>query len=51
VPQAAADALLLAAENPDLRTRAAGINLERLSRAEVNLVRSQMEVFYQRLPG
>jgi hypothetical protein len=51
VPQAAADALVLAAENTQLRARAAEINLQRLSRAEVNLVRSQMEVFYQRLAG
>jgi glycosyltransferase involved in cell wall biosynthesis len=51
VPQPAADALVLAAENTQLRARAAEINLQRLSRAEVNLVRSQMEVFYQRLAG
>jgi hypothetical protein len=49
---ATAEALLLALENPELRARAAAINLERLSqKAEVNLVRTQMEVFYQRLIG
>jgi glycosyltransferase involved in cell wall biosynthesis len=50
-PQATADALLLAAENPDLRASAAEMNLERLRRADINLVRTQMEVFYQRLAG
>jgi hypothetical protein len=52
LPMATAEALLLALENPELRARAAAINLERLSqKAEVNLVRTQMEVFYQRLIG
>ncbi|MEN4041683.1 MAG: glycosyltransferase [Anaerolineaceae bacterium] len=51
-PQATAEALLLAAGSPELRARAAAVNLERLAaRAEVNLVRTQMEVFYQRLAG
>jgi glycosyltransferase involved in cell wall biosynthesis len=52
VPQATAEALLLAVENPELRLNAATINLERLAaRADVDLVRTQMEVFYQRLAG
>jgi glycosyltransferase involved in cell wall biosynthesis len=51
-PQTAAEALLLAIEKPELRQKAAGINLDRLAgRAEINLVRTQMEVFYQRLAG
>ncbi|HSV85116.1 MAG TPA: glycosyltransferase [Levilinea sp.] len=52
VPQSTAEALLLAAGSAELRERAAAANLERLAvRAEVNLVRTQMEVFYQRLAG
>ncbi len=45
-----AEAVLLAVDNPALRDRAALRNQEILhSRAEVNLVRSQIQVFYQRL--
>jgi glycosyltransferase involved in cell wall biosynthesis len=52
VPQATAEALLMAIDHPEMRQNAAGINLERLaSRAEIKLVRTQMEVFYQRLAG
>jgi len=48
--QALAEALLLALERPGLRKRAAERNLEIIrQRAEVNLVRSQIQVFYQRL--
>lgn len=45
-----AEAVLLAVANPDLRARAAKSNQEiLLRRAEINLVRSQIQVFYQRL--
>jgi glycosyltransferase involved in cell wall biosynthesis len=49
-PQDLAEALLLALENNTLRSKAAEINMQQVrERAEVNLVRSQVEVFYQRL--
>lgn len=47
-PQAVAEAFLLALESPDLRARAAELNLDLIHRrAEVSTVRAQMEVFYQ----
>jgi glycosyltransferase involved in cell wall biosynthesis len=49
-PQALAEAVLLALEKPELRARAAELNLDLIrQRAEVGLVRSQIEVFYRRL--
>jgi hypothetical protein len=49
-PQALAEALILALENPAMRTRAAELNLEIIrQRAEISLVRAQLEVFYQRI--
>ena len=49
-PQALAEALILALENPAMRTRAAELNLEIIRRrAETSLVRAQLEVFYQRV--
>jgi glycosyltransferase involved in cell wall biosynthesis len=49
-PQTLAEAALLALEKPELRARASEINLNLIcERAEVGLVRSQMEVFYRRL--
>ncbi|MDR3576517.1 MAG: glycosyltransferase [Anaerolineaceae bacterium] len=49
-PQALAEALILALENPAMRTRAAELNLEIIrQRAEMNLVRAQLQVFYQRI--
>jgi hypothetical protein len=51
-PQALAEALILALENPTMRTHAAELNLEIIrKRAETNLVRAQLEVFYQRIKG
>jgi hypothetical protein len=48
--QALAEALVLALENPQLRQAAAGINQRIIrERAEINLVRSQVAVFYERL--
>lgn len=47
-PQAVAEAFLLALENPELRRKAAEINLELIrQRAEISQVRAQLEVFYQ----
>lgn len=49
-PQALADALLTALEHPELRTAAAGINQKLIrERAEVNLVRAQMQIFYEQV--
>jgi len=49
-PQSLADALLTALDHPELRTRAAEINQKLIrQRAEVNLVRAQMEIFYQQV--
>jgi len=49
-PQGLAEALLLALNTPTLRQQAAEINLQLVrQRADVFLVRSQIEVFYQRL--
>jgi glycosyltransferase involved in cell wall biosynthesis len=48
-PQALAEAILLALDQPQLRSRAAEINLNQIrQRAEVNMVRAQVEVYYQR---
>lgn len=48
-PQDLAAALLLALENPGLRQAAAETNLRLVQeRCEINLVRAQMQVFYQR---
>jgi glycosyltransferase involved in cell wall biosynthesis len=48
-PQALAEALLIALSQPRLRSAAAEINLKLIeSRAEINLVRAQLQVFYQR---
>ena len=48
--QALAEALVLALENPDLREQAAETNRGIIQeRAELNLVRSQIAVFYERL--
>ncbi len=49
-PQALAEAVLLALDKPDLRSKAKEINLDLIrERAEVGLVRSQIEVFYRRM--
>lgn len=49
-PPALAEAVLEALEKPDLRSKAKEINLALIrERAEVNFVRSQIEVFYRRL--
>ena len=49
-PQALAEALVLALENPALRKQAAEHNFALIQqRADVNLVRAQTEVFYQRI--
>jgi glycosyltransferase involved in cell wall biosynthesis len=49
-PQALAEAVLLGLDNPELRLRAKEINLDLIrERAEVGLVRSQIEVFFRRL--
>lgn len=48
--QSLADALLLALENPQLGRQAAEINLNLIrERAEIGLVRAQLQVFYQRV--
>lgn len=48
-PQALAQAVLLALDHPEMRKKAAEINLKLIrERADVNLVRSQIQVFYQR---
>lgn len=47
-PQTVAEAFLLALEQPELRLRAAAINLDCIrERAEISRVRAQLEVFYQ----
>jgi glycosyltransferase involved in cell wall biosynthesis len=47
-PQALTEAVILALENPSLRENARGVNRGLVrQRAEVNLVRAQMKVFYQ----
>lgn len=49
-PQALAEALVLALENPALRQQAAEHNFALIQRrADVNLLRAQVEVFYQRV--
>ncbi len=49
-PPALAEAVLQALDQPALRLKAKEINLGLIrERAEVNLVRSQIEVFYQRM--
>ena len=49
-PQSLAEALAAALDRPGLRSSAAEINLRLIQqRAEANLVRSQVQVFYQRL--
>ena len=49
-PQALAEAILLALDHPELRSSAAEANLKIIQQhAEVNLVRSQIQVFYKRL--
>jgi glycosyltransferase involved in cell wall biosynthesis len=49
-PQAVAEAILLALENPDLRRVAVEANQALVhQRAETGLVRAQSEVFYQRI--
>ncbi len=49
-PPALAEAVLQALERPEMRLKATEINLGLIrERAEVNLVRSQIEVFYRRL--
>ncbi len=51
-PQSLAEALLLALESPRLRQSAAERNLELIrERAEINFVRAQAQVFYDRLAG
>ncbi len=51
-PQALAEAVLLALEHPNLRVAAGEKNMRLVSeRAEANLVRAQIEVFYQRMAG
>lgn len=48
-PQALAEAVLLALESPDLRSKAADTNLEIIrSRAESGMVQTQIECFYRR---
>ena len=50
--QGLADALLFALDNAELRASAAEYNLRLIAeRAEVNLVRAQIQVFYQRIAG
>ena len=49
-PQALADAILLALSRPELRAAAAVENLNQVrNRAEIQLVRAQMQIFYQRV--
>jgi len=51
-PQALADALGVALDNPDLLAGAAEKNLQLIrQRAEADMVRAQIEIFYQRLVG
>ncbi len=51
-PDALADAIVTALDNPALRAAAAEANLEIIrARAAASLVRSQMEVFYQQVLG
>lgn len=51
-PQALADALVVALDNPDLLAGAAEKNLQIIrQRAEAGMVRAQIEIFYQRLAG
>ena len=51
-PQALADALVIALDNPDLLAGASEKNLQIIrQRAEAGLVRAQIEIFYQRLAG
>jgi len=51
-PQALADALVVALDNPELLAGAAEKNLQLISqRAEAGMVRAQIEIFYQRLVG
>ena len=51
-PQALAEALLLALDNPDLRARAAEINTRIVrERAEVGVVREKIQVFYEAVTG
>jgi glycosyltransferase involved in cell wall biosynthesis len=51
-PQALADALGIALDNPDLLAGAAEKNLQLIrQRAEAGMVRAQIEIFYQRLVG
>jgi glycosyltransferase involved in cell wall biosynthesis len=51
-PQSLAEAILLALDNPELRSTAAEINMGLIrKRAEASFVRSQVEVFYNRLVG
>jgi glycosyltransferase involved in cell wall biosynthesis len=48
-PQALAEAILLALEHPELRARAAELNRNLVrQRADVNLVRAQLQVFLER---
>jgi glycosyltransferase involved in cell wall biosynthesis len=48
-PQSLADALVLALENPVLRTEAAAINRDLIARrAGVNVVRARVDAFYRR---
>jgi glycosyltransferase involved in cell wall biosynthesis len=51
-PQALADALLVALDNPQLLAGAAEKNLQLIrQRGESDMVRAQIEIFYQRLAG
>jgi glycosyltransferase involved in cell wall biosynthesis len=51
-PQGLAEAIVTALDNPDLCEKAADYNIKQiLARAEVNQVRPQLEVFYQRVSG
>ncbi len=51
-PQALADAVVTALDNPHLLAQAAEKNLQIIrERAEAGLVRAQIEIFYQRLVG
>ena len=51
-PQDVAEALLTALDHPELRTAAAEINHKLIrERAEVNLVRAQMQIFYEQVSG
>ncbi len=51
-PEALADAILQTLESPDLRAKAAKLNLDIIAaRAEVSIVRPQIESFFQTLMG